>query len=78
MVVMRLLESGGRMGRPADVLSGTEYRLAARGTGDAAVERPQFADENADRVQIRVARQGRIGRDGAENRKLRPRDLSQR
>ena len=28
--------------------------------------------------QIRVARQGRIGRDGAENRKLRPRDLPQR
>ena len=58
------------MGRPADVLSGTEYRLAARGAGGTAVERPELADENADRVQIRVARQRRAGRDGAENRKL--------
>ena len=42
-----LPESGGGMGRPADVLSGTEYRLAARGAGGAAVERPQLADEDA-------------------------------
>ena len=70
MVVMRLLESGGRMGRPADVLSGTEYRLAARGTGGAAVERSELADENADSVQIRVARQGRAGRDRTENGKF--------
>ena len=42
MVVMRLLESGGRMGRPADVLSGTQHRTAARGAGGTAVEQPQF------------------------------------
>ena len=30
------------------------------------MERPQFADENADRVQICVARQGRVGRDGTK------------
>ena len=33
-----LPESGGRMGRPADVLSGTEYRIAARGAGGAIME----------------------------------------
>ena len=53
-------------------------RLAARGAGGTAVERPQFADENADRVQICVARQGRAGRDRTENGKFCPRDLSQR
>ena len=52
--------------------------LAARGAGGTAVERPQFADENADRVQICVARQRRAGRDRTENRKLYPGDLSQR
>ena len=72
------LKAAEDWGRPADVLSGTEHRLAARGTGGAAVERPQFADENADRVQIRVARQGRAGRDRTENGKFCPRDLSQR
>ena len=73
-----LPESSGGMGRPADVLSGTEYRIATRGAGGAAVERPQFADENADRVQICVARQGRAGRDRTENGKFCPGDLSQR
>ena len=34
------------------------------------VERPELADENADRVQIRVARQGRAGRDRTENGKF--------
>ena len=50
------------MGRPADVLSGTEYRIATWGTGGAAVERPELADEDADCIKICVARQGRIGR----------------
>ena len=67
---LRLLESGRRMGRPANVLSGTQHRTAARGTGGAAVERPELADENADSVQICVARQGGTGRDGAENGKF--------
>ena len=52
--------------------------LRRGGAGGAAVERPQFADENADRVQICVARQGRAGRDGAENGEFRPGDLPQR
>ena len=58
------------MGSPSNVLSGTEYRLAARGAGGATVKRPQLADENTDRGQIRVARQGRAGRDRAENGKF--------
>ena len=66
------------MGRTADVLSGTQHWPAARGTGGAAVERPELADENADSVQICVARQGRAGRDRTENGKFCPRDLSQR
>ena len=44
----RLLKSGRGMGRPADVLSGTQHGAAARGTGGAAVERPELSDENAD------------------------------
>ena len=66
----RLSESGGRMGRPADVLFGTEYRLAARRTGGAALERPELADENADCIKICVARQRRACRDRTENRKF--------
>lgn len=44
----RLLKSGRGMGRTADVLSGTQHGAAARGTGGAAVERPELSDENAD------------------------------